>query len=105
MRYSSKFFLVASFQLSDKIRVTSGASGERSEDLSSASKSKSPVDMANVNGKLQELHDTLSRLRQDSEDQIQRLRQESQDATKTIEKLQSQLQQQSDYENLKREIL
>lgn len=92
-------------ELSDKIRVTSGASGERSEDLSSASKSKSPVDMANVNGKLQELHDTLSRLRQDSEDQIQRLRQESQDATKTIEKLQSQLQQQSDYENLKREIL
>ncbi len=60
---------------------------------------------ANVlTGKVEELHETLSRLRKESEDQIQRLRQESEDATKTIERLQLQLKQQSDYENLKREV-
>ena len=57
-----------------------------------------------LDGKVQELHDTLSRLRKESEDQISRLRKESEDATKTIEALQMRLQQQSDYEMLKREI-
>ena len=60
--------------------------------------------MTALDGKVQELHDTLSRLRKESEDQISRLRKESEDATKTIERLQQRLQQQSDYELLKREI-
>ena len=59
---------------------------------------------SDLTGKVQELHDTLTRLRQESEDQIQRLKKESEDASKTIEKLQLQLQQQSDYDNLKREV-
>ena len=59
---------------------------------------------SDLTGKVQELHDTLTRLRKESEDQIQRLKKESEDASKTIEKLQLQLQQQSDYDNLKREV-
>ncbi|XP_040579143.2 LOW QUALITY PROTEIN: homeobox protein cut [Lepeophtheirus salmonis] len=51
-----------------------------------------------------ELHRTLERFRKQSEDTIQKLKQESEDASRTIEKLQQQLQQQSDYENLKQEI-
>ena len=69
----------------------------------------------NLSGKVQELHDTLSRLRKDAEDQIERVRQESEDkiqrlkresedASKTIAKLQLQLDQQSDYDLLKREV-
>ncbi len=50
------------------------------------------------------MHEALSRLRRESQLQIQKLRQESEDASKTIEKLQQQLLQQSDYETLKREI-
>ncbi len=57
-----------------------------------------------LDDKLQELHDTLSRMRKESEEQIRKLKQESEDATKTIERLQQQLKQQSDYEHLKREI-
>ena len=59
---------------------------------------------SDLNGKLQELHDTLSRLRRESDEKIQKLRQDSEEASKTIEKLQQRLQQQSDYEVLKREI-
>jgi molecular chaperone GrpE (heat shock protein) len=58
-----------------------------------------------LGGQVQELHNTLNRLKQESEDQIHRLQRESEDATKTIEKLQTQLQHQSDYELLKREVL
>lgn len=60
--------------------------------------------LPSLDGKLSELNDTLSRLRKESEDQIQKLRRESEDATKTIQRLQMQLKQQSDYETLKREI-
>ncbi len=49
-------------------------------------------------------HATLDRLRKESEDQIEKLKQESENASKTIERLQVQLQQQSDYNLLKREI-
>ena len=70
---------------------------------------------ADLGGKVQELHDTLGRLRQEAEDSIERVRQESEDkierlkresddATKTIAKLQMQLEQQSDYDLLKREV-
>ena len=70
---------------------------------------------SDLGGKVQELHDTLTRLRQEAEDQIQRVRKESEDkiqrlkresedASKTIAKLQMQLEQQSDYELLKREV-
>ena len=58
---------------------------------------------SDLTGKVQELHETLTRLRAESDDQIQRLRKESEDASKTIEKLQMQLQQQADYDSLKRE--
>ena len=58
-----------------------------------------------LDGKVQELHDTLSRIRRESEDQIQKLKKKSEDATKTIERLQMQLQQQSDYEILKRQVM
>ena len=68
-----------------------------------------------LGGKVQELHETLGRLRkeaedsiervrQESEDKIQRLKRESEDASKTIAKLQMQLEQQSDYDLLKREV-
>jgi len=57
-----------------------------------------------VPGGLEEVHEALSRLRRESQLQIQKLRQESEDASRTIEKLQQQLLQQSDYETLKREI-
>ena len=68
-----------------------------------------------LGGKVQELHDTLGRLRkeaedsiervrQESEDKIERLKRESEDASSTIAKLQMQLEQQSDYELLKREV-
>jgi len=60
--------------------------------------------VAELDDKLQELHDTLSRLRKESEDQIRKLKRESEDATKTIERLQQQLRQQADYDALKREI-
>ena len=59
---------------------------------------------SDLTGKVQELHETLTRLRAESDDQIQRLRKESEDASKTIEKLQMQLQQQADYDSLKREV-
>ena len=49
-------------------------------------------------------HANLARLRKESEDQIEKLKQESESASKTIERLQVQLQQQSDYNLLKREI-
>ena len=65
------------------------ATGEASDDL---------------DGRLQELHTSLSKLKQESEDKIQKLKRESEDASKTIEHLQQRLQQQSDYELLKREI-
>ena len=88
---------------------------------------KTSNSVTELDGKLQELHDTLSRLRRESDeqvneqqqhflqkvraysiqiynDQIQKLRRESEDATRTIERLQQQLQRQSDYETLKREI-
>ena len=80
--------------------------------------SKTPVttwQSADLGGKVQELHETLGRLRkeaedsiervrQESEDKIQRLKRESEDASKTIAKLQMQLEQQSDYDLLKREV-
>ena len=88
---------------------------------------KTSNSVTELDGKLQELHDTLSRLRRESDEQvnkqqqnflqkvraysiqiyhgqIQKLRRESEDATRTIERLQQQLQRQSDYETLKREI-
>lgn len=61
--------------------------------------------VTDLDGKVQELHDTLSRIRKESEDQIQMLKKKSEDATKTIERLQMQLQQQSDYEMLKRQVM
>ena len=88
------------------------------EDSSKTSNNSTPwpntADL-NLSGKVQELHDTLGRLRkeaedqiervrQESEDKIQRLKRESEDATKTIAKLQLQLDQQSDYDLLKREV-
>ena len=42
---------------------------------------------------------------QNQEEQLELLKQKSEEASKTIEKLKMQLQQQSDYEILKREIL
>ena len=39
------------------------------------------------------------------EDQLELLKQKSEEASKTIERLKMQLQQQSDYELLKREVL
>lgn len=74
------------------------------QDIDVIKKSKTTNDMSSVDGKLRELSETLTKIRQESEDQIQKLRQESQDASKTIEKLQERLKQQSDYEMLKREI-
>ena len=61
--------------------------------------------MTSLDGKVQELHDTLSRIRRESEDQILKLKKKSEDATKTIERLQMQLQQQSDYDILKRQVM
>ncbi len=62
------------------------------------------MDVSELDGKLQELHDTLSRLKRESDEKIEKLRRKSEDASKTIERLQEQLKRQSDYENLKREI-
>lgn len=53
---------------------------------------------------LEELNETLSRLKKESEDEIQKLKQKSADASKTIADLQQKLNQQSDYEIIKREI-
>lgn len=54
--------------------------------------------------KMANLHATLTRIREESESQIKKLKKESEDASKTIEKLQLQLKQQSDYELIKREM-
>lgn len=48
--------------------------------------------------------ETLTRIRREAENQIERMKQESEEKSKTIAKLQMQLQQQSDYELLKREV-
>ena len=58
----------------------------------------------NLDDKMANLHATLSRIREESENQITKLKKESEDASKTIERLQMQLKQQSDYEMIKREI-
>ena len=42
---------------------------------------------------------------QEEKDQLELLKQKSEEASKTIERLKMQLQQQSDYEALKREVL
>ncbi len=63
-----------------------------------------PHPTANLGGKVQELNDTVSRIRQEAEDQIRRAKQESEEKSKTIAKLQLQLEQQSDYDLLKREV-
>lgn len=57
-----------------------------------------------LDGKLRELNDTLSKLKKESTDEIQKLKQKSEDASKTIATLQQKLQQQSDYDVLKKEI-
>ena len=51
-----------------------------------------------------ELHSTLSKELKESEEKILKLRKEVEDKDKDIEKLQLQLQQQSDYEIIKREV-
>ena len=85
-------------------QVPSNNNEDSSKTASNNSSSWSLQQASDLSGKVQELHDTLTRLRKESEDQIQRLKRESEDATKTIAKLQMQLQQQSDYELLKREV-
>ena len=85
------------------------------EDSSKTPNNTNSWQSSDLSGKVQELHDTLSRLRkeaedqiervrQESEDKIQRLKRESEDASNTIAKLQLQLDQQSDYDLLKREV-
>ena len=89
--------------------------GPVASDVCASDAPQNPAPPADLSGKVQELHDTLGRLRQDAEDSIERVRQESEDkierlkresddATKTIAKLQMQLEQQSDYDLLKREV-
>lgn len=43
-------------------------------------------------------------VRQEAENQLKQMKQESEEKSKTIAKLQQQLEQQSDYELLKREV-
>ena len=74
---------------------SSGGAGTEDEEEASAD---------DLDGRLQELHTSLSKLKRESEDKIEKLKRESEDASKTIEHLQQRLQQQSDYELLKREI-
>ena len=69
--------------------------------LFSFQQSKSSV---SLDDKMADLHATLSKIREESELQINKLRKESEDATRTIVRLQEQLKQQSDYENMKKEI-
>ena len=59
---------------------------------------------SSLDEKMADLHATLSKIREESEMQINKLRKESEDATRTIVRLQEQLKQQSDYENMKKEI-
>ena len=59
---------------------------------------------SSLDEKMADLHATLSKIREESELQINKLRKESEDATRTIVRLQEQLKQQSDYENMKKEI-
>ena len=59
---------------------------------------------SSLDEKMADLHATLSKIREESELQISKLRKESEDATRTIVRLQEQLKQQSDYENMKKEI-
>lgn len=48
--------------------------------------------------------DGTEMVRQEAENQLKQMKQESEEKSKTIAKLQQQLEQQSDYELLKREV-
>ena len=52
-----------------------------------------------------ELHATLAALRRESEQKIEKLKAENEEATKAIERLQSQLKQQTDFNSLKNNLM
>ena len=55
--------------------------------------------------KVAELHATLAALRRESEQKIEKLKAENEEATKAIERLQSQLKQQTDFNSLKNNLM
>jgi len=70
--------------------------------IASDEKCPSPADDTNdLDDKVQESNRGMS----NQEEMLLRLKQQSEEASKTIERLQMQLKQQSDYELLKREVL
>ena len=77
---------------------------DQDENVDAKNSTKEVAAKMDLDGKLRELNDTLSKLKKESTDEIQKLKQKSEDASKTIASLQQKLQQQSDYDVLKKEI-
>ena len=97
-----------SFQVSDEDQDNSGKhspvneSNDKDPEFASTKKTLNDSSLPNVaatNNSEDKVHDSKIH-----EDQLEMLRQKSEEASKTIELLKMQLQQQSDYELLKREI-
>ena len=59
---------------------------------------------SDLSSQVQELHDAITRLKKESEDQIQRIKRESEEKTKEINALRMKVDEQRDYEMLKREV-
>ena len=61
--------------------------------------------MCDLSAKVAELHATMAALRRESEQKIEKLKAENEEATKAIERLQSQLKQQTDFNSLKNNLM
>ncbi len=66
----------------DKGEEEKGAEEEEEEEEESNKAPSNSQVVSELDGKLQELHDTLSRLRRESDQQIKKLRRESEDASR-----------------------
>ena len=61
--------------------------------------------MCDLSAKVAELQNTMAALRRESDQKIEKLKAENEEATKTIERLQSQLKQQTDFNSLKNNLM
>ena len=61
--------------------------------------------MCDLSAKVAELQNTMAALRRESDQKIEKLKAENEEATKAIERLQSQLKQQTDFNSLKNNLM